>query len=110
MSYDEIYRIVVIELGYNAEYFFDKMSYDELNLILENYQYRYRNEYEMNRLTNYIIAQSNSTKQLKLTDISIFNWDNEKVEKEVITKIDVEKMHDKGNEFVEKLMKNKIEI
>lgn len=99
-----------MELGYEPEYFFDKMSFDELQLILNNYQYRYRNEYEMNRLTNYIIAQSNSTKQLKLTDISTFVWDEQQVEKQVITTETVEMMKEKGNDLIQKLMKNNIQI
>lgn len=99
-----------MELGYEPEYFFDEMSFDELQLILNNYQYRFRNEYEMNRLTNYIIAQSNSTKQLKLTDISTFVWDEQQVEKQVITSETVEMMKEKGNDLIQKLMKNNIQI
>lgn len=99
-----------MELKFEPQYFFDKMTFDELQLILNNYQYRYRNEYEMNRLTNYIIAQSNSTKQLKQTDISTFVWDKQEVEKQVITQETVEMMKEKGNELIDKLMKNNIQI
>lgn len=99
-----------MELGYEPEYFFDKMTFDELQLILKNYQYRFKNEYEMNRLTNYIIAQSNSTKQLKQTDISTFIWDEQQVEKQVITQEVIEDMKEKGNELIQKLMKNNIQI
>lgn len=99
-----------MELKYEPRYFYDEMSFDELRLILENYQYRYKNEYEMNRLTNYIIAQSNSTKQVKQTDISTFVWDKQEVEKQVITQEVVNEMKEKGNELLEKLMKNNIQI
>lgn len=99
-----------MELGYESKYFFDEMSFDELKLILENYQYRFKNEYEMNRLTNYIIAQSNSTKKMNLTDISTFVWDKQQQEKQVITTETVEMMKEKGNDLIQKLMKNNIQI
>lgn len=71
---------------------------------------RYRNEYEMNRLTNYVIAQSNSSKQLKLTDISTFDWDKQEVNNEKITQNIVNEMKEKGDDLIQKLMKNNIQI
>lgn len=71
---------------------------------------RYRNEYEMNRLTNYVIAQSNSSKQLNLTDISTFDWDKQEVNNEKITQDIVNEMKEKGDDLIQKLMKNNIQI
>lgn len=71
---------------------------------------RYRNEYEMNRLTNYVIAQSNSSKQLNLTDISTFDWDKQEVNNEKITQNIVNEMKEKGDDLIQKLMKNNIQI
>lgn len=97
-------------MKFEPQYFFEKMSFTELSIILENYMNRYRNEYEMNRLTNYVIAQSNSSKQLKLTDISTFDWDKQEVNNEKITQNIVNEMKEKGDDLIQKLMKNNIQI
>ena len=47
-----------MELHYNPDYFFDKMKWYEINYILNNYQYRMKNECELTRNVAYIIAQS----------------------------------------------------
>lgn len=77
MTYKELYRIIVIELHFEPTYFFDSMSIQELNLILSNYDYRFRSNLENTRTLAYIEAQANSRKRLKPSDIMSFRWDNE---------------------------------
>lgn len=79
MSFEELYRLVVIELHYQPEYFFDKMEIYELDSVLKHYPYRFKSECEMARNIAYIIAQSNSTKKLKPNDIMKFVWDDNKI-------------------------------
>lgn len=75
----------------------------ELNEILKNYQYHFRNEYEQTRILSYIIAQSNSSKKLKPSDILKFDWDNqetEKTETKQMTKEDIEMYRRKAKEII----------
>lgn len=55
----------------------DKMTFAEVRYFLEGLATRNREAWEQTRLIGYIIAQSNSTKTLKQTDILRFPWDEE---------------------------------
>ncbi|MEG2856298.1 hypothetical protein [Bacteroides sp.] len=55
----------------------DKMTFAEVRYFLEGLAARNRESWEQTRLIGYIIAQSNSTKTLKQTDILRFPWDEE---------------------------------
>lgn len=75
----------------------------ELNEILKNYQYHFRNEFEQTRIISYVIAQSNSTKKLKSTDVLKFEWDNtdnEDTEKKSLSKEDIEMYRKKAKEII----------
>lgn len=75
----------------------------ELNEILKNYQYHFRNEYEQTRILSYIIAQSNSSKKLKPSDVLKFEWDNQEVETietKQLTKEDIEMYRRKAKEII----------
>lgn len=91
------------ELHYSPDYFFDVMQMYELNEILKNYQYHFRNEFEQTRIISYVIAQSNSTKKLKSTDVLKFEWDNTDIndtEKKQFTKEDIEMYRAKAKEII----------
>lgn len=75
----------------------------ELNEILNNYQYHFRNEFEQTRIISFVIAQSNSTKKLKSTDVLKFEWDNtdiEDTEKKSLSKEDIEMYRQKAKEII----------
>lgn len=58
----------------------------------------YKDGWEQSRLVAYMIAQTNSTKRLKLTDILKFHWDDE----EAVTSIsneDVARLRDKAKQY-----------
>ena len=58
----------------------------------------YKDCWEQSRLVAYMIAQTNSTKRLKLTDILKFHWDDE----EAVTSIsneDVARLRDKAKQY-----------
>ena len=79
------------------------MKMYELNEILKNYQYHFRNEYEQTRILSYIIAQSNSSKKLKPSDVLKFEWDNQEVETietKQLTKEDIEMYRRKAKEII----------
>lgn len=79
------------------------MQLYELNEILKNYQYHFKNEFEQTRILSFIIAQSNSSKKLKPSDILKFDWDNqetETVETKQLTKEDIEMYRRKAKEII----------
>lgn len=51
------------------------MTLDEVRLYLEGYERRKRDAWEQTRILGYIMAQVNSTKPIKQTDILSFPWD-----------------------------------
>lgn len=58
----------------------------------------YKDGWEQTRLVAYMIAQTNSAKRLKLTDILKFHWDDE----EAVTSIsneDVARLRDKAKQY-----------
>jgi hypothetical protein len=74
------------------------MQVYELNLILSQLQYRNKNSWEQTRFISYIVAQTNSSKKLKPTDIIKFAWDNEKeTDKDTnISKTDIDRLKAKA--------------
>lgn len=72
------------------------MQFYELNTILSSLNRSIKNTWEQTRMLSYIIAQCNSSKQLKVTDILKFEWDNEDKEDSLITQKDVARLKEKA--------------
>ena len=53
----------------------DDMKFYELSPILKNLNVSVKNDWEIARQISYIIAQSQSTKKIKPSDIMLFPWD-----------------------------------
>lgn len=65
---------------------------------MENQHLAYKDSWEQARLVAYMIAQTNSTKQLKQSDIMEFSWD----ESESVTNIkneDIERLSSKAKQY-----------
>lgn len=66
----------------------------ELSIICESLHLRHKEQWEQSRLISYVVAQTNSKKHLKPTDIIKFPWesktDKKEVAKNTITLEDVE--------------------
>ena len=59
----------------SISYFMDDMKFYELSPILKNLNVSVKNDWEIARQISYIIAQSQSTKKIKPSDIMQFPWD-----------------------------------
>ena len=59
----------------SIHYFLDDMKYYELKPILKNLNISVKNNWEIARQISYVIAQSQSTKKIKPSDIMQFPWD-----------------------------------
>lgn len=80
------------------------MQLYELEVILDNLQLRHKQNWEQTRLLAYIIAQSNSTKKINITDVVKFSWDNEKNETiDIMTDADKDRLKKKSNEIIKEL-------
>lgn len=82
------YKVV----DYNT--FMNDLRVCDVNWILPHLNYCNRQQLENTRFICYVIAQSNSTKSLKPSDIMTFEWDEKDVKKKNIniTKDDVARL------------------
>lgn len=97
-----MYFRLVVECGLPPGYVLDKMEPYEINAALEGVEYKYRETWEQTRLICYVIAQSNSTKKIKPTDILKFPWDNQTAE-HVCTAVsgeDMERIKKKAEQYI----------
>ena len=80
------------------------MQLYELEVILDNLQLRHKQNWEQTRLLAYIIAQSNSTKKINITDVVKFSWDVENDKTiDIMTDEDKNRLRKKSNEIIKEL-------
>lgn len=73
----------------------DQMEMYEVKAVMEYEYYAYKENWEQARLISYLIAQTNSTKQLKVTDILKFKWDENDADTS-ISNADVDRLKEKA--------------
>jgi hypothetical protein len=81
------------------------MQIYELNLILSQLQFSNKTSWDQTRFISYIIAQVNSSKNIKITDIIKFQWDDNNTEKNttIITKTEIERLKQKADSIAKNL-------
>lgn len=89
--------MIVGECGISPSYFLDQMTVCEVELFLDGYKRRCVESWEQTRMIAYIIAQCNSTKKIKLTDIIRFDWDN-KIDN-TMNEEDIQRMKEKAKQM-----------
>jgi len=73
-----ILKLIVFQFRVcSLEYFFDEMTFWEINDLVSYIGYLDRNFMEMSRLQIFTEAQVHSRKELELTKILSFPWDQE---------------------------------
>lgn len=97
-----MYSILVLEAHISPEYVMDKMKLWEIPTLLKHIDLTFKTSWEQTRIVAYIIAQSNSTKTLKASDILKFPWDS-KEEIKKSTPEDREELKRKMNETLKYL-------
>lgn len=87
----------------SVSYFLDEMQFYELDVLTENLQLSYRQEWEQTRQICYVIAQTQSSKKLKPTDLMKFGWDNNTATKEPkeATRKEIERLKAKAKRIEE---------
>lgn len=76
----------------------DKMELYEVKAVMDYDYFAYKDSWEQARLIAYLIAQTNSRKQLKQTDIVKFHWDRDESET-YISNADVERLREQAKQF-----------
>lgn len=107
VSIRELYSRVVGEGGIAPDYFLDKMDFIEVESFIDGLNRRNREAWEQTRLLGFIIAQSNSTKTLKQTDILRFPWDEEEKKDTSVTDEEMQRLRAKAKEVESQLNTNK---
>lgn len=93
--------MLVLEGGLSPEYVLDRMAMYEIEPLVSNLLLRHKESWEQTRLLAFILAQVNSTKKLKPTDIISFTWDNEAVGNTAISNEDVERLKNKALKYIQ---------
>ena len=83
------------------------MDFIEVESFIDGLNRRNRESWEQTRLLGYIIAQSNSTKTLKQTDILRFPWDEEEKKDTSVTNEDMKRLRAKAKALESQLNTNK---
>lgn len=79
------------------------MTLAEVRYFLDGLTRRNRESWEQTRLLGYIIAQGNSTKSLKQTDILRFPWDEENEVKDTgVSDEDVKRLRELAKQYESK--------
>ena len=78
----------------------DKMEFYEVKAVMDYGYYTFKDSWEQARLISYMIAQTNSTKKLKLSDILEYYWDNETDKADTsLSNEDVERLKQKAKQY-----------
>lgn len=90
-------------MHYPPQYVLDEMEVYEINAALKFSHLSYKDNWEQARLIAYMVAQVNSKKKLKFTDIVEFPWEaeNEEINTE-ITKEDIDRLNKMAQEYLKK--------
>lgn len=99
LSTKDIYAALVIEGGLQPDYVLDKMQMYELEPLLTNLHKRNKESWEQTRQITYVIAQTNSSKKLKPTDIMKFVWDDEDSDTSISNE-DIKRLKDKAKQYI----------
>lgn len=76
----------------------------EVRSAMKYQHYAYKDNWEQARLVAYIVAQCNSTKRLKLQDISTFYWEDVETEDTTyISTSDLQRLKDKAKYYITKI-------
>ena len=95
----ELFAILVLRYNLSPAYVLDHMQLYEAKALLKYSDYSSRDSWEQSRLVAYLIAQTNSTKKMKPSDIIKFSWDNEHNVDTSISNDEIERLRNKAKAY-----------
>ena len=75
------------------------MQMYELEPLISNLHRKDRNSWEQARMVAYVIAQCNSTKKLKPTDIMQFTWDSDTIGEPSFSNEYIKRLKEKAKQY-----------
>lgn len=76
----------------------------EIEPLLSNIYLRNKDSWEQARMVAYIIAQTNSTQKLEVSDITKFSWDEDKKDVDTtISEADIARLTEVGQKLINKI-------
>lgn len=94
-----MYAILVLRYNISPDYVLNHMQLYEARALLKYSDYSSRDSWEQSRLVAYLIAQTNSTKKMKPSDIIKFSWDNEHNGDTSISNDEIERLRNKAKAY-----------
>lgn len=91
--------MLVLKHHLPPQYVLDEMEMYEIRALMDFEYYSHKDEWEQTRMIAYMIAQTNSTKRLKMQDICKFYWEEEEHDTS-ITKQDIERLNKMAQAYI----------
>lgn len=97
-----------MKCGYDPAYVLDKMEMYELNAAMKYSYHGVKDEWEQARLIAYVVAQSQSSKRIKMEDIMKFPWEEDDKEHDtMVTKEQAEMLKAQAQAYLNSQYKNR---
>lgn len=79
----------------------DEMEMYEIRAVMDYEYLAHKDSWEQARLVAYLVAQSNSSKKINLTDIAKFYWEKEEASSDTTTlsNTDKERLKEMANQY-----------
>lgn len=74
-----MFALLTLKLGFSPDYVLDEMQVYEINAIMQYSYLKDQESWEQARLIAYVVAQVQSHKKMKPTDILKFPWDGKEL-------------------------------
>lgn len=74
----------------------DEMEMYEIRAVMDYEYLAHKDSWEQARLVAYLVAQSNSSKRINITDIAKFYWEKEE---QAISNDDISRLKEKANQY-----------
>ena len=89
----------MLQFGISPTYVLDQIEIYEISALFKFSHYRFKESWEQARLVSYLIAQTHSSKKIKLEDIIKFRWDQQTPKDTQISKEDIARLSAQAAEF-----------
>lgn len=94
--------MLVLKYHLNSDYVLDKMEFYEVNALMKYEYYAHKDAWEQARLIAYMVAQVNTKKELKFSDITQFYWEQDSKGDTSIKKADIERLKNKAQQYLDR--------
>ena len=88
-----------MQFGLLPSYVLDEIQTYEIMALMRNSHYRHKENWEQARLISYLIAQTHSSKKLKVEDIVKFSWEQEDKSATYVSNEDIERLQKQAEEL-----------